>query len=143
MHILICFFYFAFSFHFLLQGRLNELMSQLRMQTQVPGARADQQCALDPMLTAEIRQVHPSNLHIPGSRGVASILGWWSFIYCDLEKHTIQILWEMKGGKRGWYGRHHFFASSCVLVGGPCYDLHLLNAIIFHLVAWCCPATPL
>lgn len=39
------------------QGRLNELMSQLRMQTQVPGARADQQCVLDPMLMDEMRQV--------------------------------------------------------------------------------------
>ena len=66
-----------------LQGRLNELMSQLRMRTQVPGARADQQCALDPMLLDEIRQVRHS----------------WAVIVI----HTIQIVSGMmvEGGVWG------------------------------------------
>ena len=54
-----------------LQGRLNELMSQLRMQTQVPGARADQLCALDPILLDEIRQV--PRIPLPSSLGLIVI----------------------------------------------------------------------
>ena len=42
---------------FVFQGRLNELMSQLRMQTQVPAAKADSRFSLDPILLDEIRQV--------------------------------------------------------------------------------------
>ena len=59
------------------QGRLNELMSQLRMQTQVPGARADQQCMLDPMLLDEIRQVSPASLSGLGS----TVIGKWNFLH--------------------------------------------------------------
>ena len=78
-----------------LQGRLNELMSQLRMQTQVPGARADQHCALDPMLLDEIRQVRQFTFLL--SLGVI---------------HTVQILCGIGGGGVGFpYGA----LWSCVL----------------------------
>lgn len=39
------------------QGRLNELMSVLRMQLLVPGARAEGKYAIDPLLFEDIKQV--------------------------------------------------------------------------------------
>ena len=71
-------FVFVFPTHplSLFKGRLNELMSQLRMQTQVPGARADQQCMLDPMLLDEIRQVSSvSHAHTRSGRGGVEVNG--------------------------------------------------------------------
>ena len=41
-----------------LQGRLNELMSQIRMHTQIPGsAGSEGRYAVDPPLMADIQQV--------------------------------------------------------------------------------------
>ena len=39
------------------QGRLNELMSVLRMQLLVPGARAEGKYAIDPLVFEDIKQV--------------------------------------------------------------------------------------
>lgn len=40
------------------QGRLKELMSQIRMQTQVPaGARSETHVAIDPLLSEEMHSV--------------------------------------------------------------------------------------
>lgn len=62
------------------------------MQTQVPGARADQQCVLDPILLDEIRQVGHSTPPPPTSHqgGVQSS-------YCD--SHNANTVWA---GCRGW-----------------------------------------
>ena len=45
------------------QGRLNELMSQIRMQTQIPGSMggSDERFSVDPLLMDEIKQVRSSN----------------------------------------------------------------------------------
>ena len=50
------------------KGRLNELMSQIRMQTQVPGARAEAKLPLDPVLMDEIQQ------HLQQQQGALSQL---------------------------------------------------------------------
>jgi len=50
------------------KGRLNELMSQIRMQTQVPGARAEAKLSMDPVLMDEIQQ------HLQQQQGALSQL---------------------------------------------------------------------
>jgi hypothetical protein len=42
---------------FVLQGRLNELMSQIRMQNHTLSARADIPCQMDPAFQQEVKQV--------------------------------------------------------------------------------------
>ena len=43
---------------YVLQGRLNELMSQIRMQTQIPGSSGSEgRYSIDPLLMTEIQRV--------------------------------------------------------------------------------------
>ena len=49
------------TFAFLIQGRLNELMSQLRMQNQLSLSRSDAGYQMDTSVQHEIKQVCTSN----------------------------------------------------------------------------------
>ena len=60
------------------QGRLNELMSVLRMQLLVPGARPEGKYAIDPLVFEDIKQVWLFRLWLGGHQ-VFSIL-WFACV---------------------------------------------------------------
>lgn len=55
-------------------------MSQIRMQTQVPGGRQDSRFSMDPMLTEEIRQVRVTLETAVRTLGLSSHALWRSLI---------------------------------------------------------------
>lgn len=80
------------------KGRLSELVSQIRLQRQLTGSRADARYQIDPLMMEEVKQVSHHWICLLTSVPSCQICdGQWldgQWLQCYMEHTTILLMWE-------------------------------------------------